>query len=287
MAAPGEGTTDGGRSGGPGREKGYFHGHDDSHASNLAGRAADAAQGRFFLPYLTAGMRILDCGCGPGSITLGFAEAVGPEGEAVGVDLSPRFIERATELAAEKGVENASFRQGDVYALPFEDASFDAVFAHTLLVHLGDPLAAVKEMVRVARPGGVIGLRDADWGSLIWAPHDPLVQKYAELSVKGLEELGASPRYARGQRHLLIEAGCERAESAAVAISAGNPQAFGFMGPRLAGQLHQPGFQEMVKQGIIDSEEIAEIEAALKAWTQRPDAFFALLFCESVARLPS
>jgi ubiquinone/menaquinone biosynthesis C-methylase UbiE len=78
-------------------------------------------------------MALLDCGCGVGSITLGLAAAVAP-GEVVGVDLQPAQLERARALAAERGATNVRFEAADVYALPFSDASFDAVFAHTLLL---------------------------------------------------------------------------------------------------------------------------------------------------------
>ena len=70
-------------------------------------------------------MRLLDVGCGPGSITLGLAEAVAP-GEVVGVDLQPAQVEQARALAAERGVANVRFEVASAYALPFPDAAFDA-----------------------------------------------------------------------------------------------------------------------------------------------------------------
>src|SRR5262245_43949599 len=94
----------------------------------------------FFLPHLQAGMGLLDAGCGPGSITLGLAERVVP-GEVVGIDISMERIEQARGLADERGVTNVWYERGDVYDLPFEDASFDAAFMHTVLQHLSDPLA--------------------------------------------------------------------------------------------------------------------------------------------------
>src|SRR3982751_2453408 len=121
----------------------YAHVGLPSFDRDLAGRTA-TQRGGFFLQHLRPGMRLLDCGCGPGSITLGLAEAVAP-GEVVGLDIAPVQIERARALAAEERVSNARFEVGEVYALPFPDASFDAVHANALLCHLGDPVRALRE----------------------------------------------------------------------------------------------------------------------------------------------
>ena len=80
-------------------------------------------------------MRVLDAGCGPGTITVGLARAVAPA-EVVGIDAELGVLARARGLAAAQAVENVTFRPADVYALPFPDDYFDAVFAHTLLEHL-------------------------------------------------------------------------------------------------------------------------------------------------------
>ena len=104
------------------------------------------------MPHLRPGMRLLDCGCGPGSITVGLAEAVAP-GEVIGLDLQPSQIERARLLAAERAISNVRFEVGDVSRLPFPDASFDAAFAHTLLLHLRDRVGALREIRRVLEAG--------------------------------------------------------------------------------------------------------------------------------------
>src|SRR5690606_25679600 len=118
------------------------------------------------------GMAVLDCGCGPGTIALDFAEMVAP-GEVWGIDLDASYVLRAQELAAERTLSNIHFRQASVYALPFPDQSMDAVFASTLLAHLSQPFAALTEIKRVLRPGGVIGIRDADAIATLIAPASP------------------------------------------------------------------------------------------------------------------
>jgi len=122
--------------------------HSPAHARRTA--AHNAA---FFLPHLKRGMKLLDAGCGPGSITIGLAEAVAPA-ETIGIDASPDAIEEARALAGSKHAKNVRFEVADVCALPFEDATFDAAFSHAVMQHLRDPLAALREIRRVLKPGG-------------------------------------------------------------------------------------------------------------------------------------
>ena len=124
-------------------------------------RRTAAKEGAFFLRHLRPGMRVLDVGCGPGSITLGFAEAVAP-GEVIGVDFQQSQVAQAQALSDARGIMNSRFEVADAYRLPFPDGSFDAVFAHAVLWHLREPLKALAEMRRVLRPNGIVGVRDCD-----------------------------------------------------------------------------------------------------------------------------
>ena len=99
--------------------------------------------GAFFLPCLKAGITVLDCGCGPGTITRDIAKQVAP-GKVTGVDFNADQVAAATRDAKAQGVANVEFRQGSVYELPFADNSFDAVFSHALLEHLKEPVKAAK-----------------------------------------------------------------------------------------------------------------------------------------------
>jgi ubiquinone/menaquinone biosynthesis C-methylase UbiE len=119
----------------------------------------------FFLPYLRPGWKLLDAGCGPGTITLGLAEKVAP-GRVIGIDMESSQYVGSAEEAKRQGI-NVEFRQANVYELPFPDTFFDAVFSHALLEHLSDPLAALTELHRVLKPGGLIGVRAGDLGGIL------------------------------------------------------------------------------------------------------------------------
>src|SRR5215472_16029646 len=173
----------------------------------------------FFLPHLRPGMQVLDVGCGPGSITLGLAQAVAP-GEVVGVDMQQSLVQRARDLAEERRITNVRFETGDAYGLSFPDGSFDAVFAHAVLNHLREPMRALAEMRRVLRPGGLVGVREPDDGTLLFTPAMPLLDQWLALMIRDGKDDGADPLVARHLRRLLLEAGFARAEASASVSSA-------------------------------------------------------------------
>jgi len=101
--------------------------------------------------------RLLDVACGPGLVVCAFAPHVRT---ATGIDVTPAMLERARRLAADKGVVNVAWRRGDVYSLPFGDASFTIVTTRFSFHHFLDPAAVLREMVRVCAPGGRIVVVD-------------------------------------------------------------------------------------------------------------------------------
>ena len=109
-----------------------------------------------FSRHLRPGMALLDAGCGPGTITVGLAELVAP-GPVTAVDLNPEDVRRAGAALWDAGFRNARIVAGDVRALPFDDASFDAVHAHATPDGVADN-DALAEYLRVLRPGGVVGV---------------------------------------------------------------------------------------------------------------------------------
>ena len=114
------------------------------HLEAMFAERTASREAAFFLPYLRPGMQMIDVGCGPGSITVGLAEAVAP-GNVVGIDFQPTQIEQARDLAAKRAVANVRFEVADAYRVPFPDHSFDAAFAHAVLTHLREPVRALVE----------------------------------------------------------------------------------------------------------------------------------------------
>jgi SAM-dependent methyltransferase len=122
---------------------------------------------------LTSGAKVADIGCGAGHDAAALARLVGPEGHATGVDVSSAMIEEADKRFAE--TENLNFLAAPADALPFETGSLDAIRADRVLIHVPDPIAAIKEMLRVLRPGGRIALSEPDMLGFWVASSDPQI----------------------------------------------------------------------------------------------------------------
>lgn len=238
----------------------------------------------FFLPHLRTGMRLLDCGCGVGSITLDLAEIVAP-GETVGLDLDEGQLALARGAAAARGLTNARFQTGSVYELPFADGSFDAALAHTLLFHLSDPLRALKELRRVLAPGGIVAISDDDYTSWVFAPEDaPIRRVMGELAPQIIAANGGSPFYSPNLRRLLLEAGFARTEGFAVAAehygTLAETRRFAAVVERV---LQNPEMIEQIQaRGLASADEIASLRAGVLAWGERPDAFAAVMYCAAL-----
>jgi len=120
---------------------------------------------------------VLDIACGTGLITLPAAEAVGPHGVVVGVDLSNRMVDAARKRARERRLSNAVFRRMDGERLDLPDAAFDVVVCALGLMFMPDPAQALREMRRVLRPGGRTAI--AVWGErtrCAWSALFPIVE---------------------------------------------------------------------------------------------------------------
>jgi ubiquinone/menaquinone biosynthesis C-methylase UbiE len=135
----------------PPRSETYLHGHHDSVLRSHRWRTAENSAG-YLLDRLLPEARVLDVGCGPGTITADLAARV-PSGEVVGIDAAVDVLSEARAEASRRELSNVRFETGDVYGLAFGDDSFDVVHAHQVLQHLSDPVAALGEMRRVCRPG--------------------------------------------------------------------------------------------------------------------------------------
>lgn len=159
---------------------------------------------RELIPYLRKKMSVLDVGCGPGSITLGVAQAVRP-GRVTGIDVMPDRIQSATDAASRQRVKNVSFEPSDAHNLRFADGSFDLVYSNTVLHSLIDPMRALSEQKRVVKPGGwVIACGVRDWGFSPRYPPCPALQRLHDAWIRYHEKLQS--RYLAGE----VVAGAQR-----------------------------------------------------------------------------
>jgi SAM-dependent methyltransferase len=151
---------------------------------------------------------VLDMGCGTGVAARAIARRRGFTGRITGIDLSASLAATARRLAAHEGIaDRVEFRVGDTRSLDLADRTFDAVVAHTLVSHVDDPSAVIREAARVVRPGGMVGIFDGDYASLTFGHADPGQGKaYDEALINAVV---TSPRVMRQMPRLLRAAGLE------------------------------------------------------------------------------
>jgi SAM-dependent methyltransferase len=170
-------------------------------------------QDAYALCRLEPGNAVLDVGCGVGVDALALARRVAPGGSVVGVDRSLSMIEECRRRTSD--VPGVRFKVGDGADLPFEDACFDVVRADRVLIHVESPAAIVREMVRVARPGGRIVLTEGDFETFVVDSDDADdARRVAELTCAGYR----SGRVGRSLAGLLRLAGIADVTSAAQSI---------------------------------------------------------------------
>ena len=265
----------------------YIMGFSDAFLRILASRtAADACA--HLMPYLEPGLRVLDAGCGPGSISAGLAEAIAP-GELRGIDTEPSQVELAARAAAERGLSNAEFSVADVRAMPFEDGSFDAVHCGDLLAFVPDTGAALHEIRRVLKPGGMLGCREIIMDSFLIHPDpspSPLARGYA-LFADLLEGDDGHPQMGKE-----LAGHLERAGFADIRVSASFDV---FAGPERLQLIYDLGEQwyfsaevrdPAAQYGVGTGAMMDEIRQARDRWYRSPGAMAAFAYGEAVARRP-
>ncbi len=182
----------------------YSPGYTDPVIAFMQRRTA-VTHAAFFTPLLASGMRVLDCGCGPGSITIDLARLVAP-GSVIGIDQEATQFTVAVQQASDERL-TVSFKQASVYDLPFESGSFDAVFAHGLISHLSEPMRALSEIRRVLKPGAFVGLRDADWSGALTYPPDPVIEAGVAYLRQIVRTNGGNPDIGRRLGSMLRDGG--------------------------------------------------------------------------------
>lgn len=261
----------------------YTHGPHESVVRAHAARTAENSAA-YVLPYLTPGTSVLDVGCGPGSITCDFAALVAP-GSVTGLDRSPDVIAQAATLAAERGARNIGFVTGNIYSLDFEDETFDVVHAHQVLQHLTDPVAALREMRRVARAGGVVAVRDADFHGMSWYPAIPELDEWMDLYQLIARRNGAEPDAGRRLVSWAQAAGfTDVAPSSSNWLYATGQQRR--WQARVWGErvLHSAFADQALEYGFADAADLARISAGWHRWGSTDDGWFLIPNGEVIAR---
>ena len=263
----------------------YTMGYSDEFLKLLSRRnaAADAAH---LLPHLSAGLRVLDFGCGPGTISMGLAQAVVP-GELHGIDMEESQIEMARAAAAAGGHENAFFRTGDVTDLPFEDDSFDVAHCHAVLMHVPDTQAVLAEVKRVLKRGGIVSSREMIGDATFFEPETGDLAGAMETFLKLLQANGGHPQMGRELKRVFLEAGFSDIQAGASFEPYTTTEDVHFFHGFASGWFFSPETVDVVvKHGLASREQVDDWRRMLDEWRDSPGAMAALAWGEAIARKP-
>ncbi len=259
----------------------YSHGHHSSVTAVHAMRTV-ATSAAYLEPLLEAGMDVLDLGCGPGSITVGLADIVAP-GSVLGIDRSADVIAQAS--AAHGDTANAEFREGNVYDLDAADESFDVVHAHQVLQHLADPVAALREMRRVVRPGGLVAVREADFGAMVWSPAVAELDEWRALYQRLARGNGGEPDAGRRLPEWVAAAGFAEVEVTSSNWTYAAPDERASLAHPWADRiLHSAFAEQTLERGLADQPTLNRLAGGWRRWAQLEDALFLMPSVEILAR---
>jgi 2-polyprenyl-3-methyl-5-hydroxy-6-metoxy-1,4-benzoquinol methylase len=261
----------------------YTHGHADAVLQSHRWRTVENSAA-YLAPHLRAGLDVLDVGCGPGTITVDLAHRVAP-GRVLGLDVSAAPLGEARELAAREGVA-VEFAVGDTYALDLPDGSFDVVHAHQVLQHLTDPVAALREMARVCRPGGVIAVRDVDYATFIWFPDDRGLDRWLDLYHRVARRNDAEPDAGRRLLSWAHAAGLRDVTATTSSWCYAAPAEREWWGNSWAGRATASSFAEQaVSYGLATPDELEGIADAWRRWRDADDGWLSMTHGELLIRV--
>jgi ubiquinone/menaquinone biosynthesis C-methylase UbiE len=206
------------------------------------------------------GLSVVDLGCGQGNTTRCLADALKPA-TCVGIEFDPALVDYATTRP--DNPPSVSFQQGDATALTFPDASFDVVFCRYLLIHMTDPLAVVREMLRVVKPGGYAIAYEADFAIELSDPPCPALGSINKI----WQRLFQNPSAGRHLVRYFRSGGAAGIQAGAVSLLEHGGSTMRRI-YRLTAEATGP---LAVARGVMDEAEARDMVAGLIALEENPD----------------
>lgn len=299
----------------PNSKHAYALGHGKDATSSHAARTAEV-DAAFLLPHLKSNFRILDIGCGPGTITTSLCKYV-PDGQVVGIDMSPQVLAEANERAdnlPSGRPKNVEFFCMDVLASEYASSlphaatstnttveptaipeawkgTFDVIYESQVLVHISNPVLALRNLKPLLKPGGMFALRDYDCQTFIFHP-DPTgwLTKWGPLQGRMTKLLGSQSEFGGRDLHIYCrEAGLdpEKMELSVHGILHSGPEARKWWGT-LNAQRFEPGRalrKQIEEKAGWSAEDCESVRHAILNWIDEPDGIWSATAFEVIARV--
>jgi ubiquinone/menaquinone biosynthesis C-methylase UbiE/RimJ/RimL family protein N-acetyltransferase len=262
----------------------YTHGHHESVLRSHRWRTAENSAG-YLLPHLRQGMRLLDVGCGPGTITMDLAERLAPQGHVTALEVTDEALGLARAEADRRGAENVDFVTGNVQALDLPDAAYDVVHAHQVLQHVADPVGALRQMRRVCRSGGLVAARDSDYPAFTWHPDVPELDRWLEVYLSVARSNHAEPAAGRRLLSWARAAGFTDVEAGASTWCFATETDRQWWGGLWADRVVDSALARQAVDGGFSTEaELADLAQGWRRWAEQEDGWFSVLHGEILAR---
>ena len=211
------------------------------------------------LAGITSGMRVLDAGCGAGDMSMLLAKLVGPDGAVIGVDMNPAILELARARAAEAGLANVSYLDGDLTGLRL-DEPVDALAGRLILLYLKEPAATVRALSRLVRSGGVVSFQEFNITRTRSVPPTPVVTRSMGWIIDATRAAGLNPDLGEQAASILRDAGLS-VEGAATAGAAGSAES--------AMPAYLEGTLRSVLPAVLAHGQVTEAEVAIDTVAER------------------
>lgn len=209
-----------------------------------------------------------------------------PQGHVTGIEYVPEPLEQARALAASEGVTNVTFQTGDIHALPFEDNSFDIVHVHQVLQHIADPVKALREMRRVAKPnGGIVAARES--AEYVWYPENEGIKAWWALTEKLSAQKGCRACSGREIHVWAKEAGfkTEDITTSAGAWCFSSPDERAYWGGSMEDRAKNSGLARMaVEAGLASKEDLEGMARGWREYVEDENGWFSVLHGEIICR---
>lgn len=260
----------------------YTHGHHESVLRSHRWRTA-ANSAAYLLPHLLPHMTVLDVGSGPGTITADLATRVR---HVTASEVTPEALELARAEVAARGLDNVDFAVADAQALDFADGAFCVVHAHQVLQHVGDPVAALREMRRVTRPGGIVAARDSDYAAFAWYPRLPALDDWMVLYQRVARGNGGEPDAGRRLLSWARAAGLDDVTCSASVWCFATPEDRAWWGGMWAERvLRSEMARQALDRGAATEEDLRRMSEGWREWAAAEDGWLSITHGEILCRV--
>jgi len=264
-------------------ENRYVHGYSSRESERLADQAQTLTNLLHDDTHYPAGSRVLEAGCGIGAQTVILARN-SPKARITSVDISRESLQQAEEKIREKGISNVTFRQGDIFRLPFPQGSFDHIFICFVLEHLAEPRRALEQLRPLLKTGGTLTVIEGDHGSTFFHPESEDARRAVQCLVTLQQKMGGNALIGRELYPLVSSAGYRdvHVSPRMVYVDSSRPALVeGFTKLTFTAMVEGVG-PEVLKQGLMNREEWNRGIAALYR-TAEADGVFCYTFFKATA----